>query len=388
MRTVSRMAKVGRAAGEESMRIPLSRPDLGEAEHAAVAEVLNSHRLSLGPRLEEFEASLARRVGVAHAVSTSSGTAALHLAVRSLQLERGDEVVTTPFSFIASANCLLYEDVRPVFVDVEPDTLNIDPRAAEEAITDRTRGILGVDVFGHPADWDALRSIARKRDLRLIEDSAEALGSRHRGRPAGGLGDVGIFGFYPNKQITTGEGGALTTNDAQLAAACRSLRNHGREEDEEGWLEHKRLGYNYRLSDIACALGIAQLGRLDTLIECRARVAAWYHERLADVDAVQRPPVRDDVELSWFVYVVRLAESYSREERDNIIFGLRARGVACRNYFPPIHLQPFYREKFGYRAGQFPVTEAAAERTIALPFFASMREGEVDEVVTILRGLL
>lgn len=370
-------------------RIPLSRPDITEAECRAVVEVLESGRLSMGPRTAEFEGALARRCDVQYAVSTSSGTAALHLAVRALGLGPGDEVITTPFSFVASANCLLFEGVRPVFVDIEPDTLNIDAARVGDAMSDRTRGILAVDVFGHPADWAALRAVADDHELCLIEDSAEALGSRYRGRAAGGLADVGIFGFYPNKQITTGEGGALTTDDEGLARLAASLRNHGREsEDEDAWLEHKRLGYNYRLSEIACALGLVQLGRLDELMERRRRVASWYDERLADVPGVSRTAVRPEVELSWFVYVVKLDSDRSREDRDAIITRLRARGIGCRNYFPPIHLQPFYRRNFGHAPGDYPVTEAAGARTIALPFHAGLKEAEVDEVVTALRELL
>ncbi len=373
----------------EANRIPLSRPDVGEDERAAITELLRTDQVSTGPRIAEFEAALAGRAGVAHAVTTSSGTAALHLAIKALGLGPGDEVITTPFSFVASANCLLYEGVRPVFVDIEGDTLNIDPGLAEAAVGQQTRAILGVDVFGHPADWDALRAIADKHGLRLIEDSAEALGSTYRGRPAGGLADLGVFGFYANKQITTGEGGALVTGDEATARLCASLRNHGREDDDgDDWLEHKRLGYNYRLSEIACALGVAQLRRLDAMMEKRAQVAAWYSERLADIDAVQRPTIRQDVRLSWFVYVVRLDGSFAREDRDRIVVGLRDRGIGCRNYFPPIHLQPFYRKRFGFEVGQFPVTEAASERTIALPFFTSLKELEVERVVSALQELL
>lgn len=370
------------------MKIPLSRPELGAAEREAVDAVIASGRLSLGPRLEEFEVALARRCEVAHAVATSSGTAALHLAVRCLGLGAGAEVITTPFSFVASSNCLLFEGARPVFVDVEPDTLNIDPTLARQAVSDRTRAILGVDVFGHPADWDALRVLAAERGLRLIEDSAEALGSRYRGRPAGSLGDVGIFGFYPNKQITTGEGGALVTDDLALAGLAASLRNHGREADGDEWLEHKRLGYNYRLSEIACALGIEQLKGLDQRMQRRAQVASWYDQRLRDMSGIVRPAIREEVELNWFVYVVRLGPDAGREDRDRILSGLRAAGIGCRNYFPPIHLQPHYREAFGYLPGQFPVTEAAAERTIALPFYAGLEESEVDAVVVKLGELM
>ncbi len=355
-----------------------------------MVEVLESGRLSLGPRTAEFEAALARRCEVERAVTTSSGTAALHLAVRALGLGPGDEVITTPFSFIASSNCLLFEGVRPVFVDVEPDTLNLDPARVAAAVGERTRAILAVDVFGHPADWSALRSLADDHGLRTIEDSAEALGSRYGGRAAGGLADVGIFGFYPNKQITTGEGGALTTNDPEVARLAASLRNHGREADrtDDEWLQHERLGYNYRLSEIACALGLVQLARLDDLMARRERVAGWYDERLRELSDIARPAVRPEVELSWFVYVVRLSDEHSREDRDRIIDGLRGRGIGCRNYFPPIHLQPFYRERLGHDIGDFPVAEAAAARTIALPLHAGLSEADVDQVVAALQEVL
>ena len=370
------------------LRIPLSLPDISQLERRAALDVLEGPRLSLGPVTTEFECSLAKRAGTAYAVAMSSGTAALHVAVRALGLGPGDEVITTPFSFVASANCLLYEGVRPVFVDVESDTLNIDPQRVHEAITDRTRAILAVDIFAHPAAWDELRERAAERSLALIEDSAEALGSLYRGRPAGSLGDIGVFGFYPNKQITTGEGGGFVTDDEGLAKLARSLSNHGREANADLWMEHPRLGYNYRISEIACAVGLAQLQRLDELAELRARVAGWYGERLAEVEAVRRPAVRDDVRLGWFAYVVRLSDAYGREDRDRIRDQLVARGIGCRNYFPPIHLQPFYREQFGYGEGDFPITEAAAERTLALPFFTRLSESEVDEVVETLKELL
>jgi perosamine synthetase len=369
--------------------IALSGPDLGPEEEAAVLEVLRSGRLSMGPRTAEFEDALAARAGVAHGVSTSSGTAALHVAVKALGLEPGDEGITTPFSFVASSNCLLFAGVKPVFVDIEPDTLNIDPGRIRAAITERTKAIVAVDVFGHPAEWDTLRTIADQHGIKLIEDSAEAIGSAYKGRPAGGLGDAGVFAFYPNKQMTTGEGGALVTADQDTADLARSLSNHGRgANNEEWWLEHQRLGFNYRLSEIACALGLVQLGRLDELLSRRARVAAWYNERLGGMDGVEIPTVRDHVEIAWFVYVVRLTEGATREERDRVIEGLKSKGIGCRNYFPPIHLQPFYREEYGYGPGDFPITESVSERTVALPFHPGVTEAEVDRVVETLRELI
>ena len=372
----------------EGIRIPLSRPEIDDADREAVLDVMRTDRLSLGPVTRRFEEGLAGWSGTKYAVAVCSGTAALHLAVRGLGIGPGDEVITTPFSFVASSNCILYEGARPIFVDVEPDTLNIDPARVRDAIGERTRAILAVDIFGHPAEWDELEALAAEFDLALIEDSAEALGSRYRGRPAGGFGQVGIFGFYPNKQITTGEGGALVTDDPELARLARSLANHGREEDADTWIEHPRLGYNYRLSEIAAALGLAQLRKLDELIERRHRVAGRYAERFTRLDEVVAPTVRDHVELSWFAYVVRLTEGYSRIDRDRVRDDLQARGIGCRNYFPLIHLQPFYRERFGHGEGDFPVAESAAERTLALPFFARMTEGQVEEVVDTLAEVL
>jgi len=368
-------------------RIPLARPHITRHEVKAVTDVLSTPHLSLGPMLKEFETRIARYVGVNHAVGVNSGTSALHLVVRGLGIGEGDEVITTPFSFVASANCLLFERAKPVFVDIDSQTLNIDPEKIEEKISAKTRAILAVDVFGHPAAWDQLRVVAARDGLRLIEDSAEAFGSEYGGRKAGSLGDAGIFGFYPNKQITTGEGGMIVSNDVALVELCRSLRNQGRDESAE-WSEHTRLGYNYRLSDLNCALGLAQLHRIDEMLRMRDRVAGMYAVRLRDVPQVSVPYVSPHVKMSWFVYVVRLSEDYSRAHRHRILLGLRERGIGCSNYFDPIHLQPFYRELFGYREGDFPVTEAIASRTIALPFHNELTESEIEFVVSQLRDLL
>lgn len=368
------------------MEIPLARPDITELERKAVLEVLNTPNLSLGPKLEEFEKKLAEYAGVKYAVAVNSGTSALHLIVKALGIKEGDEVITTPFSFIASANCILFERARPVFVDIEPKMLNIDPARIEERITDRTKAILAVDVFGHPADWDRLQEIADKHNLKLIEDSAEALGAEYKGKKAGSFGDAAILAFYPNKQITTGEGGMILTNDEEIASLCRSLRNQGRGEGG-GWLQHERLGYNYRLSDINCALGVAQLARIDEILAKRERVAQMYNQRLKEIDGVEIPYVSPKVKMSWFVYVIRLSEEYSREDRDRILQELKRRGIGCSNYFQPIHLQPFYRE-LGYREGDFPVTEGVAARTIALPFYNNLSEREIDYVASNLKSLL
>ncbi len=369
------------------MEIPLARPDITEHEIQAVVKVLRAPYLSLGPKLGEFEQKIAFYTGVRHAVAVNSGTSALHLIVRALGLKEGDEVITTPFSFVASSNCLLFERAKPVFVDIDPQTLNLDVRRIEQKITSRTRAILAVDVFGHPAEWDELERIAGKHNLRLIEDSAEAIGAEYRGRNAGSFGDAALFAFYPNKQMTTGEGGAVLTNDEQIARLCRSLRNQGRGEGHE-WLQHERLGYNYRLSDINCALGIAQLKRLEEMLKKRERVAQMYSERLQSVKGVHIPYAAPHVKISWFVYVIRLTERYTQTDRDRIIEGLRGRGIQCGKYFSPIHLQPFYREMFGYKPGDFPVTESVAARTIALPFYNNLTEEQIDYVVSQLKALL
>lgn len=374
--------------------IPLSGPDISEDDIAAVTAVLRTPRLSLGPKLSEFEEAFARCVDIKHAVAVSSGTAALHLCIRALEIGEGDEVITTPFSFVASANCVLFERAKPVFVDILPGTLCLDPDQVAEAVTRRTKAILGVDVFGYLADWDALQKVAEKRDLVLIEDSCEALGSRRVEMPplrqgyggqAGTFADCATFAFYPNKQMTTGEGGMMTTDRDDVANTCRSLRNQGRNV-QGGWLAHERLGYNYRLSDIQCALGLSQLRRLPSFIEKRKNVVHMYADALAPLaEYVQTPPEQPGVDVSWFVYVVRLQEEFSMEQRDTILDMLKKRGIGCQNYFPPIHLQPFYKESFGYDVGDFPITESIAGRTIALPFHNNLQESEVQRVAETLR---
>ena len=369
-----------------SPEIRLSGPDITEAEIEAVTAVLRTPSLSLGARLEEFERAFTARLKVRHAIATSSGTAALHLLWRALGIGPGDEVVTTPFSFIASANSILFDGARAVFVDIDPQTWQIDAERIEAAITPKTRALLPVDVFGSIPDMDAIWSIARRRRLRVLEDSCEALGAAYKGRPAGTLGEAGTFGFYPNKQITTGEGGMVVTDDDEIAFMARSLRNQGRDPDA-GWLQHTRLGFNFRLSDINCALGVVQMRRLDEILAKRARVAEWYRRRLADEPRVGMMRVPGDVRISWFVMVVRLSDEYSQQDRDDILEKLRAAGVGCSNYFTPIHLQPFY-EQFGYQPGDFPITEALSARTLALPFHNRLSEAEVERVVSELQRLL
>jgi perosamine synthetase len=362
------------------VRIPLSAPDITEAEIEAVTAVLRTPSLSLGPRLPEFEEALAARVGALHAVAVSSGTAGLHLGVRACGVAPGDEVVTTPFSFVASTNAILYERGVPVFVDVERDSLNIDPGRVEAAITPRTRAILPVHVFGRPAAMEAILDIARRRGLAVIEDACEALGAEVGGRAVGTLGRCGVFGFYPNKQITTGEGGMIVTDDGDVAALCRSLRNHGRD-DGTGPMVHARLGYNYRLSEIACALGAAQLRRLDLLLEDRASVARRYHDRLAGHADLILPEMNPaGARVSWFVYVVRLGETWTPKNRDRLVAEMESRGIGCRPYFPALHLQPHLLAALGHAPGDFPVAEGAANRTLALPFHGRLLDSEIDEV--------
>jgi perosamine synthetase len=367
-------------------RVPLGSQWIDASDEQAVLGVLRSDHLSLGPRLPEFEEGLAQVAGVAHGVAVNSGTSALHLIVRALGLKEGDEVITTPFSFIASANCLLFERVKPVFVDIRSDTYNIDPALIAAAITERTKATLAVDAFGQPAELDAIEGTARQHSLQLIEDSCESLGSEWKGRRCGSWGAAGAFAFYPNKQITTGEGGCVVTQSDDIAALCRSMRNQGRGETG-GWLEHKRLGYNYRISDISCALGTSQLRRLDTIIELRGQAAERYNALLKDVPDVVIPTVLPDVtRMSWFVYVIRLADRFIQTDRDWLIGWLGDHGIQSRPYFTPIHLQPFYVREFGYKRGDFPVTEHVAARTLALPFFTMITPEQQREVVMCLKS--
>ena len=366
------------------MPVPMCEPDITDAERAAVDEVLRTPTLSIGPRVVLFERRLAAYVRSRHAAAVSSGTAGLHLCMIAAGVGPGDVVVTTPFSFAASANCILYVGAEPLFVDVEPQSLTLDAGAFEDAVAGfwrrgrgRLRAVLPVDVFGQAADMDPIVAIARRHGLAVVEDACEAIGAEYRGRPCGTLGDAGVFAFYPNKQMTTGEGGMIVTDDDHWDALYRSLRNQGRDVFD-GWLAHTRLGYNYRLSELAAALGAVQVERLDELLQKRARVAGWYHERLSRFeDVTPLAPAPWTTRMSWFVYVVRLA---LHVDRDGVIRALDARGVPARPYFPPIHLQPFYRRRFGFRPGDFPVAEAAGASCLALPFFGTMREEQVDEV--------
>jgi perosamine synthetase len=366
----------------EIEEIPLARPVLGAEEEAAVLDVLRSGQLSLGPRVPAFEAAFARRLGAAHASAVSSGTAGLHLALRAVGVRDGDEVVTSPFSFVASANACVFERARPVFADIDPVTLNLDPEAAAAAVTDRTTAVLPVHIFGYPADIPAFERLG----LPIVEDACEALGAVHAdGVAVGARGHPAVFGFYANKQLTTGEGGIVTVGDAAMKERIDSERNQGRAPDM-GWLDHDRLGFNYRLSDIACAIGLAQLERLDGLLAARARVAARYDEALAGIDGLGRP-CRDsggDVR-GWFVYVVQVPHGH---DRDDVVRALREHGVQSKPYLPAIHLMTYYRETFGHRPGEFPVCEDVAARSLALPFFPEMTDGQVERVTAALARVL
>ncbi|MBU0490777.1 MAG: DegT/DnrJ/EryC1/StrS family aminotransferase [Chloroflexi bacterium] len=388
--------------------IPMSGPDLTPAEIEAVTAVLHTPHLSFGPRLTEFETQLAAYVGARHAVAVSSGTAGLHLVVIAAGVRDGDLVITTPFSFIASANCILYERGIPVFVDVDPVTGNMDPALVAEAVHDiahspptanrwlphalrsqpaatsgRLKAILPVHAFGQPADMAPIQDTARQHGLSVIEDACEALGAAYQGCRAGTLGDAAVLAFYPNKQITTGEGGMIVTDNDDWAALFRSLRNQGRDVFDV-WLNHTRLGYNYRLDEMSAALGLAQLQRIDELLARRAQVAAWYDERLSELAWVKQPAiVPTTTRMSWFVYVVQIEPPTSRDE---VMRRLADAGIPSRPYFTPIHLQPFYRQRFGYQRGDFPVTEHLGDVSLALPFSSRMSQAQVDQVYEQLRA--
>lgn len=366
------------------MRIPLARPDITEREKQAVAAVMESEQLSIGPQVNGFERAIADYIGTRYAIAVNSGTSGLHLALTALGVGHGDEVITTPFSFIASANAALYERAEPVFADIDERTLCIDPESLQSRITRRTKCILPVDVFGQPAALDEIRSIADDAGIPVLEDACEALGSEYRGVKAGTpiYAQAAVFAFYPNKQITTGEGGMIVTDDDRLAMLCRSMRNQGR--GEAGlWLHHERLGYNYRLDELSSALGLAQMARLDEMLTKRDLVARRYSLLLSGVDGITTPYVAAaTTRMSWFVYVIRFDPSI---DRDSVMLWLHQQGIGCRPYFTPIHLQPFFRRQFGFKEGDFPITERVAQSTLAIPFYNQMTDEEASHVVAALK---
>ncbi|MCS7305985.1 MAG: DegT/DnrJ/EryC1/StrS family aminotransferase [Thermoguttaceae bacterium] len=392
----------------------MSCPDITQAEVDAVLQVLRTPYLSIGPRIVEFEKRFAEYIGLPEAVGVSSGTAGLHLCVIAAGVGPADLVITTPFSFVASANVILYERAIPVFVDIDPQTLNIDPSLAAEAVRDITSGgrradhwlpprlrggqgavapakparlkaILPVHAFGQPAQMDAICATAQHYNLRVIEDACEAIGAEYKGRKAGTWGDAAVFAFYPNKQMTTGEGGMIVTSNPEWANLFRSLRNQGRDV-HDAWLQHSRLGYNYRMDELSAALGLCQLQRIEELLAKRAQVALWYNQRLNRIPGIQTPFLAPSTtKMSWFVYVIRLEPGI---DRTRLMEELEKRGVPSRPYFTPIHLQPFYREQFGYKEGDFPITEAVARSTLALPFSSVMTEEQVESVCRTLQRVL
>ena len=369
------------------IRVPLSSPDIVQTDIDAVVNVLKTPNLSLGPKLPEFERDFAAFMGMRHAVAVNSGTSALHLVVRALGVGAGHEMITSPFTFVATANCAWFEGAKPVFVDIDEHTWNFDVSKLDAAITERTRLLMPVHIFGRPMPMDEIMRIGAARGLPVVEDACEAVGATYKGRIAGTYGVASTFAFYPNKQMTTGEGGMVVTNDGRLADLCRSMRNQGRD-PSGGWLAHARLGYNYRLSDINCALGIAQLARLDEFIEARQRVADRYLAKLGGIEELVMPAPYYDGRLSWFVFVVRLADRFTQDQRDAVLDHLRREGIGTNNYFSPVHLQPFYREAFGYKPGDFPVTEKIAARTLALPFYNRLSDEDQDLVVEVLKSAI
>lgn len=363
------------------MKIQLAKPDITQAEIDAVVEVLKSGWLSIGPRIEDFENKIKNFIGTKHAVAVNSGTSALHLLMRAFNIHDGDEVITTPFSFVASTNCILFERATPVFVDINPETMELDVNQIENKISGKTKAILVVDVFGHPMNIKKLRGIADKYNLILIEDACEALGSEYDGKKAGSLADAAVFAFYPNKQITTGEGGIIVTDNDEIAELCRSLRSQGRA-ITGFWLHHERMGYNYRMSELSAALGSVQMDRIVEIIQKRNSVALKYNARLKKLKEITLPYVSNHTNvMSWFVYVIRIQDGINR---DCIMNYLVEHGVSCRPYFTPIHIQPYMIEMFGYKGEDFPHTTSTGNSCIALPFYNDLKDDEIEYVCSTL----
>ena len=368
------------------MQIYLSRPDIGEKEIEAVCQVLRSPNLSLGPKLGEFEEAFAKYIGRKRAVAVNSGTSGLYLCMLAAGIGPGDEVITTPFTFIATVNIIIMVGAKPVFVDIDPVSLNIDPDRIEEKITSKTKAIVPVEAFGNPASMDRVCEIAKKHNLLVIEDSCEALGSTLSGKKVGTFGEMSVFAFYPNKQMTTGEGGIILTDSDEYADMCDSLRNQGRGKGG-GWLSHERLGYNYRLSDINCALGIVQLSRIEEFVAKRARAAGYYQKILADDNRLIVPQAPANCRMSWFVFVIQV-KNVTLQQRNDILTAMKNKGIQVSNYFAPVHLQPFMVEKFGHKAGDFPITDKTCSSTIALPFYNNLSADDAAIVCQKLKETL
>lgn len=364
------------------MRVNLSGPDITQKEIDSVLEVLKSGRLSIGPKIIEFENKFKEYFNVKHAIAVNSGTSGLHLLVKAVDIGKGDEVITTPFSFVASTNCILFEDAIPVFVDIDEKTLNIDINKIEEKITEKTKAIIPVDVFGQPANMEEIMNLAKKYNLKVIEDSCEAIGSEYNGMKSGTIADGAVFAFYPNKQITTAEGGMIITNDDKIADLCRSMRSQGRATTGV-WLHHERLGYNYRLSELHSALGIVQMERLDEILNKRMKIAEMYNEKLQGVDGISIPYIDPNVSrMSWFVYVIQVDKDINREK---VMECLMNNGIDCKPYFTPIHIQPYITEMLGYKEGDFPITDDIGKRSIALPFHNKLTEEHITYVADNLK---
>jgi len=365
------------------IQIPVAKPYIDDLDRRGVDEVLRSGILALGPKLRQFEQDFAKYLGVKYACAVSSGTAGLHIAVKTMGLKNGSGIITSPFSFIASSNCLLYENLKPVFVDIEEKTFNIDPTKIEKAINKNIKAILVVHIFGQSADMDPIIKLSKKYKLKIIEDACESVGSTYRGLKTGTLGDVSVFAFYPNKQMTTGEGGMLTTNNRNVHELALSLRNQGRSIKND-WLSHERLGYNYRMDEMSASLGITQIGKLDWMIGERNKIANLYNKYLSELDGVVLPQVAKSNSQSWFVYVIRITKG----KRDEVLNYLLKKGVQTKAYLPTIHLQPFMKREFGYKKGDFPVAEKVSSETLALPFYIGLKEKDIKYICDTLRDIL
>lgn len=367
-------------------KYPIAKPYIGEAEEKAVLEVLRSGILSIGPKIEEFERKFAELLGASHACAVSSGTAGLHLALIASGIKEGDEVITSPFSFIASANAILYVGAKPIFADVDPLTFNIDPKEIEKKITSKTKAILPVHIFGQSCDMHPIMELAHRHNFCVVEDACESILAEHKGQRAGTFGNAGVFAFYPNKQITTGEGGVIITNDKKIDALCRSLRNHGRAENMQ-WLDHERLGYNYRMNEMSAALGVIQLTKLPKVVREHERLAGWYAEELKKYkNIISAPEVSPDNIHSWFVYVARIKDP--KVNRDLVIKKMAEIGISTKPYLPSIHLFGFYRNKFGFKEGDFPVSESISRSSIALPFYLGLEKPDIEYICQKLAEML